>query len=72
MGEMAKVMILIGVLLIVVGLVILVFPRLPFVGKLPGDILLKKENYTFYFPLATSIVISIIISLILYVINKFR
>jgi hypothetical protein len=72
MGEMAKVMILIGVLLIVVGLVILVFPRLHFVGKLPGDILLKKENYTFYFPLATSIVISIIISLILYVINKFR
>jgi hypothetical protein len=72
MGEMAKVMILIGSLLIVVGLAILVFPRLPFVGKLPGDILLKKENYTFYFPLATSIVISIIISLILYVINKFR
>jgi hypothetical protein len=72
MGEMAKVMILIGALLIVVGLVILLFPRLPFVGKLPGDILLKKENYTLYFPLATSIVISIIISLILYVINKFR
>ena len=72
MSEMAKVMILIGVLLILVGLVILVFPRLPFVGKLPGDILLKKENYTFYFPLATSIVISIIISLILYFINKFR
>lgn len=72
MGEMAKVMILIGVVLIAIGLVILVFPRLPILGKLPGDILVKKENYTFYFPLATSIVISIIISLILYVINKFR
>ena len=72
MGEMAKVMILIGAVLILAGLVILVFPRLPFVGKLPGDILVKKENYTLFFPLATSIVISIIISLVLYFINKFR
>jgi hypothetical protein len=72
MGEMAKVMILIGAVLIAVGLVILFFPRLPFVGKLPGDILVKKEHFTFYFPLATSIIISIIISLVLYIINKFR
>ncbi|MGC1456004.1 MAG: DUF2905 domain-containing protein [Nitrospirota bacterium] len=72
MGEIAKVMIIIGAVLIAAGLVILVFPRLPFVGKLPGDILIKKENYTLYFPLATSIVISIVISLILYIINKFR
>jgi uncharacterized protein HemY len=72
MGELAKVMIVIGSVLIAVGLVILVFPRLPFVGRLPGDILIKKENYTLYFPLATSIVISIIISLILYFINKPR
>ena len=72
MGELARVMIIIGVVLIVIGLVMLVFPRLPFLGKLPGDILIKKEHLTFYFPLATSIVISIIISLILYLINKFR
>ncbi len=72
MGELAKVMILIGAVLITVGLVILFFPRLPFVGKLPGDILVKKEHFTFYFPLATSIIISIIISLVLYFINKLR
>jgi hypothetical protein len=72
MGEIAKVMIIIGAVLVLAGLVILVFPRLPFVGKLPGDILIKKDKVTFYFPLATSIVISIIISLILYLINKFR
>ncbi len=72
MGEIAKVLIVIGAVLIAAGLVILVFLRLPFVGRLPGDILIKKENYTLYFPLATSIVISIIISLILYIINKFR
>ena len=72
MGELARVMILIGTVLIVIGLVMLVVPRLPFLGKLPGDILIKKERFTFYFPLATSIVISIIISLVLYLINKFR
>jgi len=72
MGELAKVLIIIGAVLVLVGLVILLFLRLPFAGKLPGDILIKKDNVTFYFPLATSIVISIIISLILYFINKFR
>ncbi len=72
MGELARVMILFGTVLIVIGLVMLVVPRVPFLGKLPGDILIKKEHLTFYFPLATSIVISIIISLILYLINKFR
>jgi len=72
MGDLARVMILIGTVLIVIGLVMLVVPRVPFLGKLPGDILIKKEHLTFYFPLATSIVISIIIGLILYLINKFR
>jgi hypothetical protein len=72
MGELARIMILIGTVLIVIGLVMLVLPRFPFLGRLPGDILFKKEHLTFYFPLATSIVISIIISLILYLINKFR
>jgi hypothetical protein len=72
MGELARVMILIGTVLIVIGLVMLVLQRFPFLGRLPGDILIKKEHLTFYFPLATSIVISIIISLILYLINKFR
>jgi uncharacterized protein HemY len=56
----------------VIGLVLLLFQKTPFLGKLPGDILIKKENFTFYFPLATSIIISIIISLILYLIGKFR
>jgi len=72
MGELARVLIIIGVVLIILGLLMLVLPRFPFLGRLPGDILIKKEHLTFYFPLATSIVISIIISLILYLINKFR
>jgi hypothetical protein len=72
MGEMAKIIIMIGVVLVLIGLVMLFIQKVPFLGKLPGDILIKKGNFTFYFPLATSIIISIIISLILYIISKFR
>jgi Protein of unknown function (DUF2905) len=72
MGEMAKIIIVIGVVLVLIGLAILFLQKLPFLGKLPGDILIKKENFTFYFPLSTSIVVSIIVCLILYLISKFR
>jgi hypothetical protein len=72
MGEMAKAIILIGAVIVAIGLVMLLFQKTPFLGKLPGDILIKRENFTFYFPLATSIIISIIISFILYLIRKFR
>ncbi len=72
MNEIARALIIIGAALIVVGLVILGIQKLPFMGKLPGDIIIKREHFTFYFPLATSIIISILISLILYLIGKFR
>ncbi len=72
MGELARILIVLGVVLVAIGLLLLVGPKLPFLGKLPGDILIKKENFTFYFPLATSIILSILISLILYLIGKFR
>ena len=72
MHELGKALILLGVVLIAVGLLLLVLPKVPFLGKLPGDILIKRENFSFYFPLATSIVISIVVSLILYLFNKWR
>jgi len=72
MNELAKGLILLGAALIAAGLILLFFQKVPFLGKLPGDILIKRENYTFSFPLATSIVVSLLISLILYVIGKFR
>jgi dipeptide/tripeptide permease len=72
MGGMAKSMIVLGAVLVTVGLVMLGIQKLPFSWKLPGDILIKRENFTFYFPLATCIIISILISLLLYIIGKFR
>ncbi|MHB8843900.1 MAG: DUF2905 domain-containing protein [Nitrospirota bacterium] len=72
MHELAKGLILLGAVLIAVGLLLLVLPKMPFLGKLPGDIVIRRENFSFYFPLATSIVISIVVSLILYLVGRFR
>ncbi len=63
-GPLGKMLILLGVFIILIGVFLLVGERIPWLGKLPGDIIIKKKNFTFYFPLATSIIISIILTLI--------
>ncbi len=72
MAELAKMIIILGIVLVVIGLLLLLAQKFPFLGRLPGDILIKKEHFTFYFPLATSIILSIIISLILYFLGRSR
>lgn len=69
---MPKLLITIGVILIIIGILWQVGGRILPLGKLPGDILIKKENTTFYFPIVTSIVLSVVISLILLIIGRFR
>jgi hypothetical protein len=64
MQELGKTLIVFGVILLGVGLVLTLANKIPFVGRLPGDILVQKKNFTFYFPITTSILISIILSLI--------
>jgi hypothetical protein len=71
MQGMGKILIIAGVVLIIAGVFFMFSPRIPLFGKLPGDIMVKRENFTFYFPLASSILISILISLVLYLIRKF-
>ena len=73
MVDIGKVLIGFGVLLAVVGVVFLLLGRtnLP-IGRLPGDILYRGKNTTFYFPLVTCIVVSVVLSLVLYVIGKMR
>ncbi len=63
-GPLGKMLILLGVFIILIGVFLLVGERIPWLGRLPGDIIIKKKNFTFYFPLATSIIISIILTLI--------
>ncbi|RXZ02503.1 DUF2905 domain-containing protein [Fictibacillus sp. S7] len=60
-------------LLIIMGIVLIVIGSLwTIVGKLPGDLVFKKGNTTFYFPIVTSIIASIVLSLIMYVIGRFK
>jgi len=59
-------LIIMGLLLVVVGLAITFVPRIPWLGKLPGDIYIKKDNFSFYFPIASSILISLVLSFVLW------
>ncbi len=60
-----KVLIAVGAVLILVGIVIIANIRIPYLGRFPGDIRIKKEGFRFYFPTVTCIVISILLALIL-------
>lgn len=72
MADLGKSMIIIGIVIVIIGVILLFSDRLPFnLGRLPGDMTIKKENFTFYFPLSTSILISIALSLLLYFFSKF-
>jgi hypothetical protein len=61
---LGKVLILLGVFIILMGLLLLLGEKIPWIGRLPGDIIIKKEKFSFYFPLTTSILISIILTLL--------
>ena len=70
MGDMGKILIFVGGLFVLAGIVFCLAGKVPGLGKLPGDILVKKENFTFYLPLTTSILISILLSFILFLWNR--
>jgi len=59
---LAKLLIIFGVVLALLGGLLLVVGKIPFIGRLPGDIYIQRENFTFYFPLATSLLISILLT----------
>ncbi|WP_183254033.1 DUF2905 domain-containing protein [Anoxybacteroides tepidamans] len=68
MSSFPKIIMMIGAILIIVGF-LMQFIKL---GRLPGDIVIQKGNTTFYFPVVTSIILSVVLSLIFYVIGRFR
>ena len=73
MAEPGRTIVFLGIALVVIGGIIMLIGRagLP-LGRLPGDIVYKGKNSTFYFPLATCIVASIVLSIVMYVIGRFR
>jgi hypothetical protein len=73
MSSLGKLLIILGILLVAAGALLTLLGRtnLP-LGRLPGDILYRGKNTTFYFPLATSILVSVVLTLLLYIIGKFH
>ena len=70
MNGLGRPLIIMGLVLLTVGIIVTIAPRIPRIGKLPGDIYLKRENFSFYFPLGTCIVLSALLSLILWLFRR--
>ncbi len=70
MGGIGRILIYFGLLLVVLGVVFSLIGKIPWLGHLPGDITIERERFTFYFPLATCLIISIILSLVLYLLKR--
>lgn len=67
-----KVIIIVGVVIVLAGLVVYFFhDKLNWIGRLPGDVRIEKENFRFYFPITTMIVLSLLITLIAQIIRRF-
>ncbi|HHT9136388.1 MAG TPA: DUF2905 domain-containing protein [Candidatus Wunengus sp. YC60] len=73
MGELnafGKILIFVGIIMIVVGGIFMFGSKIPFIGRLPGDIAIQKKNFSFYFPITTGIIVSIILSFIMWLLSK--
>ena len=70
MPEFGKMLLILGILFVVIGLLLMFGPKIPFLGKLPGDFIVRRDNFTLYFPLATSILLSIVLTLIFFIFRK--
>ena len=64
MTEIGKTLMMLGGVLVIIGALLTFGGKLPWLGRLPGDILIERDNFTFYFPIVTSIMISVILSLL--------
>ena len=64
MDSLARVLIVFGVVLALLGGLLLLAGKIPLLGRLPGDIIIRRENWSFYFPLTTSILLSILLTLL--------
>ncbi len=72
MTDLAKMLILLGLSLALLGVLLLVAGKIPFLGRLPGDIVVERPGFRFYFPLGTSILLSVLLTLVFWILSKIR
>jgi len=70
MQHIGRLLVIVGFATAVVGVLIIVSAKLPWLGRLPGDIVFHRKNFTFYFPLATSILISLLLTLLFWIFGR--
>lgn len=70
MAGLGKSLIILGIIITIFGIIVTIAGKIPWLGRLPGDIYIRKNNFTFYFPLATCILVSFLISFIFWLLKK--
>ena len=70
MSDIGKTLIILGLLIALVGVVLTFVGRVPWLGRLPGDIYVQRGDWSFYFPLATSLILSVVLSLVFYLLGR--
>lgn len=69
-GALGKLLVLIGVFIILMGLLLMIGDKIPWLGRLPGDILIRKDKVTFYFPIVTCLLISLLLTFFFSLLRK--
>jgi hypothetical protein len=70
MQDFGKLLFIVGLAIALVGILIIFAGKIPWIGRLPGDILVRRDNFTFYFPITTSVLVSILLTFILWLLSK--
>jgi DUF2905 family protein len=70
MHDIARMLVVFGLLIAFAGVALMLVGRVPWLGRLPGDIHIQRGNWTFYFPLATSLLLSVVLTLILWILGR--
>lgn len=68
--DLGRLLLLVGAVIVLLGLLLSFGARIPWLGRLPGDILIRRENFTFYFPIATSILVGIFLTLVFWLVGR--
>jgi hypothetical protein len=70
LNDLGRALIVLGIVIALIGIILVFTGRSPWIGRLPGDVHVQRGNWTFYFPLGTSIVLSILLTLILWLVGR--
>lgn len=70
MSGVGRLLIIAGLVLLAAGLVVSLLPRFPWLGRLPGDILIRRENFSFFMPITTSLLLSLVVSLLIWLLRR--